>query len=221
MHSSSFIVALLPILAAAMPSPQIGQIPCGTHLGQMPCTADSGDTATTTVSSAASSPTPQTSVVSGDQSPESQWRSQNHNSDVVTCKSSWDCNSWCQGKMGGATTGWAVTCETWAPPGVSLDSMTGQCLCYKDDQVEQMLLGLGDAICLAVNDAAYDAAIFTSFLIPYVGEAADAGAALYRIGSKIVRKGAKDCGINVCPGHKYTVVDPEDFQSQVGILACD
>lgn len=121
----------------------------------------------------------------------------------------------------GAPTGWGVTCETYAPPGVSLDSVQGQCLCYKDDVAVQMLEGLGEAICLAVNDGLNDAVLAASFLIPYVGEAAEAGEALFRIGSKILRKGAKNCDIDVCPGQKYTVVDPDDFQSQAGILACD
>lgn len=85
--------------------------------------------------------------------------------------------------------------------------------------VSEILIGIGEVACVAVNEAIPQAAAVLSFIVPYAGEAAAGAKGLFKAGKKVFKKGSKDCG-NVCPGHEYTVVDPKDIATQLGILDC-
>lgn len=94
-----------------------------------------------------------------------------------------------------------------------------QCSTAPGQLIAEILIGIGEVACVAVDEAIPLAAKILSFVVPYVGEGAAAGKGLFKAGGKVFKKGSKDCG-NVCPGHEYTVIDPNDAQSQLGILDC-
>jgi hypothetical protein len=88
--------------------------------------------------------------------------------------------------------------------------------------VDDILIALGDIVCVVWNEALQDAAAILAFIVPYVGEAAEGveAAKLFKAAKKVFKKGSKNCDL-ACPGHQYTAVDPMDADSMRDIHDCD
>jgi hypothetical protein len=96
----------------------------------------------------------------------------------------------------------------------------GICQCGSAQAVDEIVAGLGDAICIAINAGLNLGVEIAANLIPVVGADGSIIQGLFKYGKNTVKKGAKHCDINVCPGHVYTVVDPNNLPNP-GDIFCD
>jgi hypothetical protein len=96
----------------------------------------------------------------------------------------------------------------------------GICQCGSAQAVDQIVAGLGDAICIALNAGLNLGVEVAADLIPVVGADGSIVQGLFKYGRNTIKKGAKNCDINVCPGHVFTVVDPNNLPNP-GDIFCD
>jgi len=98
---------------------------------------------------------------------------------------------------------------------------TGVCTCSASPGpiVAEMLIGIGETACVVWDEAIPAAMKILSFVVPYTGAAAPGAKGLFKAAGKVFKQGSKHCA-NVCPGVQYTVVDPKDIGTQLGLLDC-
>ncbi len=110
------------------------------------------------------------------------------------------------------TVGFASTC---------IDMAFCTCSVVAAEIAAEILIALGDIVCVVWNEALQGAAAILEFVVPYVGEVAEGvdASELFEAAEQVFKKGAKDCNL-ACPGHQYTAVDPMDINSMLGINEC-
>jgi hypothetical protein len=140
-----------------------------------------------------------------------------HSPPLPSCKPSEDCSSPCANQVADNTQALTVG---------FLSTFVQQSFCTCSvaaaEIVDEILIGLGEMVCVVWNEAFQDAALVLAFVVPYVGEAAEGVevAKLFKAAKKVFKKGAKNCDL-ACPGHQYTVVDQMDVDSMRDVRDCD
>jgi len=129
------------------------------------------------------------------------------------CKAPSDCTSYCATQF--------ASDPTAAQYGVALICSDQSCSCSAElaKGFDEAVIGIGEVLCAVVDEAIPLAENLLGYVIPYAGKAAEGASELFSAAGKVLKKGAKNCA-DVCPGHQYTVVDPTDIGTQLGILDC-
>lgn len=97
---------------------------------------------------------------------------------------------------------------------------TGVCQCSASPGpiIAEMVLGIGETTCVAWDAGIAGGMKVLSFVLPIQGGATGAKG-LFKAAGKVFKYGSKTC-TGVCRGHEYTVVDPNDIKTQLGLLDC-
>jgi len=82
-----------------------------------------------------------------------------------------------------------------------------------------MIMGIGETTCVAWDAGIAGGMKVLQFVVPYTGGAAAGAKGLFKAAGKVFKYGSKNC-VGVCKGHEYTVVDPMDIKTQLGLLDC-
>jgi hypothetical protein len=142
-----------------------------------------------------------------------------NNADIIYCDRASDCQ--CADRLGAGNTpfGYTETCS-------GSSTVPSSCLCValtEEDskEITDGLIAFGETTCMVVNEAAQAAAKLMS-LAGKVSKQTELkwASKIYKIGLKTWAHGSKmgSCNNVGCPGHHFTVVDPEDLEAQLGLL---
>jgi hypothetical protein len=140
-----------------------------------------------------------------------------------TCNQAEDCISYCHSILGDGDVG-STCAANFDYPG-SGDYLESICTCYDStylvDVTTDALVAIGEATCFVVNEAmALTPKVLNAIgTISKVKQVKWAGK-IVKIGNHLLAHGSKmgKCDDLGCPGHEFTMLDPNDLENSLGAL---